>query len=394
MPEEKPLPPEFDPENNPESHDDSIPDEATEATLHDAALDENPASAQDGVPANESAENPANLDVHDLPTLIDLEKNISGDDDETSDLFPVNPSAAGQARTDPRRTLPGSGGYDPNPDFGEGQNQPQDSGQTMPHIVPFEHTLVHVPGEEHPPRKQPTPARRPPSQQTIPAPPMQQTTQRQPPGQPAQYPQPGVPQQPQVPSARQPAGLPPRQKPRPRRILGCSPGCAAILIGLVVTFCGGLTLVTLLLTATLGTKLEQQLQAQVSTVDNYTNFQSTFFYDRTGKLLYEAFNEGKRTNVSYDQFPKDLIDATVAIEDSTFFTNPGFEIQATARAFLQYVGLAKGESGGSTITQQVVRNILFSYEYRNERSIQRKVEEILLAFLLRQKKTPQQVMEL
>ena len=41
-----------------------------------------------------------------------------------------------------------------------------------------------------------------------------------------------------------------------------------------------------------------------------------------------------------------------------------------------------------------MRNVLFSYEYRNERSIQRKVEEILLAFLLRQRKSPQQVMEL
>ncbi|MEO8397849.1 MAG: transglycosylase domain-containing protein, partial [Chloroflexota bacterium] len=367
-------PPEFDPEFNPESQDDSALDEAPGATQTDSL--ENPVTPD--VP-----------DVHDLPTLIDLESNFSDDDDETSDLFPVNPAAAGQARTDPRRTLPGSGGYDPNPDFEE--NQPQDGGQTLPHMVPFEHTLVHVPGEEHPPRRdpktRPPTQRRPQSQQTIPAPPMQQNTQ---PGQPYQYP---TPQQPQ-PQSRQPAALPPRQKPKARRILGCSPGCAAILIGLVVTFCGGLTLVTLLLTATLGTRLEQQLQTQVSTVDDYRNFQSTFFYDRTGKLLYEAFNEGKRTNVSYDQFPQDLLNATVAIEDSTFFTNPGFEIQATARAFLQYVGLAKGDSGGSTITQQVVRNILFSYEYRNERSIQRKVEEILLAFLLRQKKTPQQVMEL
>ncbi len=162
----------------------------------------------------------------------------------------------------------------------------------------------------------------------------------------------------------------------------------------MVTFCGGLTVITLLLTATLGTKLEQQLQAQVSQVDNYNNFQSTFYYDRTGQLLYEAFNEGKRTNVKYDQFPQNLINATVAIEDSNFFTNPGFEIQATVRAFLQYVHLAQGDSGGSTITQQVVRNVLFTYEYRTERSIQRKVEEILLAVLLTQRKSKQDILAL
>ena len=398
MPEDKSLPPEFDPESQPESQPRAQNDSASDEASVDAAATSEVAAAREAdaadVTQTDGLENPADIDVHDLPTLIDLEKHFSEDDDETSDLFPVNPSAADQPRSDPRRTLPGSGGYDPNPDFGD--EPVQDGGQTVPHIVPFEHTLVHVPGEEHPPRKaaqpKPTTQRKPQSQQTIPAPPMQQNTQ---PGQQYQYPTPQQ-QQPQAAAGRQVGGtaLPPRQKPRPRRILGCSPGCAAILIGLVVTFCGGLTLVTLLLTATLGTRLEQQLQAQVSTVDDYRNFQSTFFYDRTGKLLYEAFNEGKRTNVGYDQFPQDLINATVAIEDSTFFTNPGFEIQATARAFLQYVGLAKGDSGGSTITQQVVRNILFSYEYRNERSIQRKVEEILLAFLLRQRKSAQQVMEL
>ena len=51
-------------------------------------------------------------------------------------------------------------------------------------------------------------------------------------------------------------------------------------------------------------------------------------------------------------------------------------------------------AGGSTITQQVVRNVLFEPEYRAERSVQRKVEEILLAFLLRQRKSPQEVLEL
>ncbi len=162
----------------------------------------------------------------------------------------------------------------------------------------------------------------------------------------------------------------------------------------MATFCGGLTLITLLLTATLGTRLEEQYQAEVARVDDYNGFQSTFFYDRTGELLYESFNEGKRTKVSYDQFPRDLINATVAIEDDTFWTNPGFEVQATMRAFLQYVGLAEGSSGGGTITQQVVRNILFDYEYRNERSIQRKAEEIMLAFLLRQRKTPEEVLSL
>ncbi len=386
MPEEKQFPSEYDSE----SHDDPAPDEtpgqAAEPEADDAAAYNDPAAFDDLERELDDALAalapqpivPDVPDAHDLPTL-DL------DDDETDDLFPVKPTAPrsdaprGSAQpNDPRRTLPGSGGYDPNPDFSESEQ----GDQTMPHIVPFEHTLVHVPGEEHRPSK---PIQRKPAQQTIPIPPAQQMTQ------PAAYP---IPQAQLGAYPRQTAALPPRQKPRPRRILGCTPGCAAIFIGLLVTFCGGLTLVTLLLSATLGSRLEQQLQAQVSQVDDYSSFQSTFFYDRTGRLLYESFNEGRRTNVSYDQFPQDLINATIAIEDDSFFSNPGFEIPATARAFLQYVGLAQGASGGSTITQQVVRNVLFSYEYRTERSVQRKVEEILLAFLLRQRMKPEQVLEL
>ncbi|MFN8452177.1 MAG: transglycosylase domain-containing protein [Anaerolineae bacterium] len=368
MPEDKPIPPEQDPhpapdENSPEADGNDVLEPESSAPSHqDSQLDL--PTDQDDAP-----------DVHDLPTLIDMEQD---DDDETDDMVPVTLPPA--PRPDPRKTLPGSGGYDPNPDFDSGQ---VDDSQTVPHIVPFEHTLVHVPGEEHTPPKPPPKPRQPSvaeqrAQQTIPAPPVQAKP----------YP---LPQQ-QVPYTQQPAALPPRAKPRPRRILGCSPGCVAIFVGLIVTFCGGLTLVTLLLTATLGTRLEQQLSAQVAKVDDYNSFQSTFYYDRTGKLLYEAFNEGRRSNVSYDQFPQNLINATIAIEDDTFFTNPGFDLPATVRAFLQYVGLAQGDSGGSTITQQVVRNVLFDYEYRTERSIQRKVEEIMLAFLLRQRKSPEEVL--
>src|SRR5664279_3426991 len=126
MPEEKPIPP----EHESESKDDAAKDEET---LNDAL--------------SESSVNPVVPefpDVHDLPTLIDLEKN---DDDETDDILPVRQPP--EARSDVRRTLPGSGGYDPNPDF----TKEQEGGQTVPHIVPFEHTLVHVPGEEPPPAR-------------------------------------------------------------------------------------------------------------------------------------------------------------------------------------------------------------------------------------------------
>ncbi|MBL8131235.1 MAG: transglycosylase domain-containing protein [Anaerolineae bacterium] len=328
---------------------------------------------------------PSAADLHDLPTLA-----LSDESGDVESLVRSKGRPRGEFISP--ETLPGSGGLDPNPDFlpdDDDETPPAfEAGQTLPHIVPFEHTLVHVPegGPRHsaPPQ---TTWQTPPDQPTIPAPPAwAQTTQ------PNVYnPNPGA--RPGAGAFAPAAGLPVRPERR-RRILGCSPGCLMVLLGVMLTFCGGLLLITLVLTATLGAELENRLQAQIAQVEDYESFQTTYFYDRDERLLTESFIEGRRTKMNYGDFPQSLIFATVAIEDDSFFSNPGFEIPATARAFLQYVGLQEGSSGGSTITQQVVRNVLFDIEYRAERSINRKVEEIVLAWLLSQRMPKEEVLEL
>ncbi|MBC7813503.1 MAG: transglycosylase domain-containing protein, partial [Burkholderiales bacterium] len=186
----------------------------------------------------------------------------------------------------------------------------------------------------------------------------------------------------------------PRRKPTRKKILGFPAGCVTVFLALFASFCGGLTLITVVAVVAAGTRVEQLVQERIALVDDYQNFESTFFYDRNGQVLYETFGEGRRTNVDYANFPQDLINATVAIEDDTFFSNPGVEVEATGRAFLQYTGLIEGSSGGSTITQQVVRNVLFDFAYRAERSVTRKLEEILLALALKQRKTNEEILEL
>jgi penicillin-binding protein 1C len=368
-------------------------------------------------------------------------------EDETADMVPVNDAALGtpppttlatnapdstdptvppdanvlptlpfpnEPGHDPKKTLQGSGGMDPNPDFYPEDPRNIPAGYTVPHIVPFEHTVVHVPvvdAQPAPQPQQPAPqlpeaaARRAPSSKRLPpvaraprpgtdsVPQPSPATATQQPQQPyyppPNYPPPGQPAQGGMGGMQMP---PPR--PRKRRILGCTPGCAMLIGGLFITFCGGLTLVMILLTATLGSQLEERYQEQVAQVGTTQNFQSTFLYDRNGALLWEAFGEGRRTNVRYEQFPQDLINATVAVEDDSFWTNPGFEVQATTRAFLQYLGIGGNDTGGSTITQQLVRNVLFDFEYRSERSIQRKVEEIILATLLTNRLPKQEVLTL
>lgn len=196
---------------------------------------------------------------------------------------------------------------------------------------------------------------------------------------------------------RQPARTARRRPRRPsrRRRRGIGPrGCLIAVVAAGGLLCGGLTLTVLLAVTLLGARIEDQLAERVAQVDDWRNFESTFIYDRYGETLYESFREGRRTYVPLRDVPPALIDATLAIEDDTFYSNPGIDVAATLRAFLQYVGLARGSSGGSTITQQLVRNLLFTPERRAERSIDRKLEEIALALVLTQRKSKDEILEL
>ena len=112
--------------------------------------------------------------------------------------------------------------------------------------------------------------------------------------------------------------------------------------------------------------------------------------------MYESFGEGRRVRVSYDRIPGWLVLATIAIEDDTFFENIGIDIGATAVAALTYLGASPGEvtAGGSTITQQLVRNVLFDFEKRARRSVARKAEEIVLAIVLTGAKSKEDILEM
>ena len=195
-----------------------------------------------------------------------------------------------------------------------------------------------------------------------------------------------------------PLGQPPApvRQPGKRRILGLPRGCVWIVAALCLGSCGGLTLLTSLVALVFFPRVEAQWAASVSQVDSYRGFQSTFIYDRHGELLYEAFGEGKRDRVAYERFPEALIQATIAVEDDSFFDNIGIDVGATAVATLRYLGAAEGEltAGGSTITQQLVRNVLFDFEKRVKRSVARKVEEIALAIVLTKAKSKQDILEM
>ncbi len=111
---------------------------------------------------------------------------------------------------------------------------------------------------------------------------------------------------------------------------------------------------------------------------------STRITDRNGKLLYEIIDPqgGRNTVVPLARIPSALVNATVATEDGSFYTNPGIDPVGILRAL--WINLRGGEvrAGGSTITQQVARNLLLDPNQRAERTLTRKLREMILALRL------------
>ncbi len=131
----------------------------------------------------------------------------------------------------------------------------------------------------------------------------------------------------------------------------------------------------------------------IQVVEN--NFETTKIYDRTGQhLLYEVIDPlgGDRTWVDLQDIPLDLRQATVAIEDKTFYENPGYDLQGIARA--AWNDLTGGQiQGGSSITQQLVKNVLISPEERTQVTFDRKIKELILAVRINNQYSKDQVLE-
>ncbi len=104
---------------------------------------------------------------------------------------------------------------------------------------------------------------------------------------------------------------------------------------------------------------------------------STKIFDRKGKLIYEIYADQRRTPVDINKLPDYVKNSTIAIEDREFYKHHGFSLTGIARAFYKTVFKRKLE-GGSTLTQQLVKNSLLT----PERTIKRKIKEFVLATLV------------
>jgi len=132
------------------------------------------------------------------------------------------------------------------------------------------------------------------------------------------------------------------------------------------------------------------------------DFETTHIYDRSGQvLLWEVVdpNAGNRVWVPLEQIPDDLICATVAIEDRTFWENPGFDLRGIARAFVSNL-TGDRIQGGSSITQQLIKNVLINPEERivgaegpDWADYARKIKEVILAVEITRRYSKEQILE-
>ena len=117
--------------------------------------------------------------------------------------------------------------------------------------------------------------------------------------------------------------------------------------------------------------------------------------DRRGRLLYEALpNEARYIPLSPDAIPECIKQATVAVEDATFYENPGIDPRGLLRALWLDVRARRVVAGGSTITQQLARNLLLPPSERHRRTLRRKLRETLLAWRLTRRLSKDQILAL
>lgn len=101
---------------------------------------------------------------------------------------------------------------------------------------------------------------------------------------------------------------------------------------------------------------------------------SSKVYDRNGKVLYDIYDDAKREPVSFGEIPDYLKQATVAVEDKDFYKHKGFD-PLTPLRIIKNIFYFKKITGGSTLTQQLARNVLLT----TERTVTRKIKEIILS---------------
>jgi len=132
-----------------------------------------------------------------------------------------------------------------------------------------------------------------------------------------------------------------------------------------------------------------QVELEADALINYSPEVSSEILDRHGERLAYVFKKRHRLYANYDEIPGYMIEALVAIEDTKFFEHNGVNPDAIIRAIVKDIKAGKFVEGGSTLTQQLIKNKILT----NKKSISRKLNEAILAMKIEHKLTKEQILE-
>ncbi|TKI68727.1 PBP1A family penicillin-binding protein [Sulfurimonas crateris] len=127
----------------------------------------------------------------------------------------------------------------------------------------------------------------------------------------------------------------------------------------------------------------------ISSLKEYKPSLTTRFYDKNGEKIANIFQGEHRYYAEFNEIPPRVIEALLAIEDTTFFEHPGINIDAIFRAIIKDIKAGKLVEGASTITQQLVKNRLLT----REKKISRKVKELIYALKVEMALSKEEILE-
>ncbi len=135
--------------------------------------------------------------------------------------------------------------------------------------------------------------------------------------------------------------------------------------------------------------ISKDLKLDTTPLVNYNPKITTKIYDRNGELISNIFGDVNREYAKFDEIPSRLVEAVVAIEDTTFFEHSGINPEAIIRALVKDIRHMKLKEGASTLTQQLVKLTLLS----SEKKLKRKINEAILAMKVEKQLNKEQIME-
>lgn len=137
------------------------------------------------------------------------------------------------------------------------------------------------------------------------------------------------------------------------------------------------------------TQLYVEIRNDTDKIVDYKPAVATQIFDRQERLVANLFDTEFRFYASFEEIPPRLIEALLAIEDTLFFEHPGINVDAIVRAMIKNIQNARYVEGGSTITQQLIKNLALT----REKTIERKLKEFLLALRLETILSKEEILE-